>query len=323
MNDVHAGDRALKPVLNAIAAAYAAMTKRTQERLKAFLTPHMDALQPVQIEHKAAYHRRLRLAFTGAKWASVRALIAADCLSVYEAMTNRVNDALKQAFTDGLNETAYLLSLTGADAWPITEAIVATLAATGVVNFAKQKIKKDAAIHYNEQRVQSAISGAIARNVKVDGMAKDVAKHFSNARRNEAIAQARSAIYGASDYGSYMAGMEAEKAGAAIEKTWLAIIDMHVRPSHSHLHMTTIPLNEVFRGYHGTLKYPHDPNADPRERLRCRCRMVVHLAGHAPNARRRSLLPTETYAYRRWRDAQIRKAGGEMELAKLHKQNMR
>ena len=318
MNDVHAGDRALNTVLKGLGGAYTAPQKRTEERLRAFLKPKLKALQLRDGESKTRYMQRVMGAFSGPRWVLVRRSIAKDFTGVNADIIGRINDALEQAFVDGFNDAAFFLAKTGVEMWPITLAIVGLLA----ILLNRRKLKKKADIQYNEQRLQSAISGALMRDVRIEGLAKDVAQRMSHARMNEMVSAARVSVYGASDYGAYMAGLEAEKEGIEIEKTWLSIMDLRVRPSHKGLHGDTIPLHKKFHGLYGDLRYPHDPEAPPQEIYRCRCRMVVHIAGRSPGTYSRFLLPWETIEYRKWRDRQILKAGSEIELARLHKRLM-
>jgi len=318
VNDVHAGDRALNTVLKGLGGAYTAPQKRTEERLRAFLKPKLKALQPRDGESKTRYMQRVMGAFSGPRWVLVRRSIAKDFTGVNADIIGRINDALEQAFVDGFNDAAFFLAKTGVEMWPITLAIVGLLA----ILLNRRKLKKKADIQYNEQRLQSAISGALMRDVRIEGLAKDVAQRMSHARMNEMVSAARVSVYGASDYGAYMAGLEAEKEGIEIEKTWLSIMDLRVRPSHKGLHGDTIPLHKKFHGLYGDLRYPHDPEAPPQEIYRCRCRMVVHIAGRSPGTYSRFLLPWETIEYRKWRDRQILKAGSEIELARLHKRLM-
>lgn len=323
MTDVHAGDKVLNGILTDLESAYAAPQRRTEERLRAFLKLKTKALQPRTGESAAAYRARVMTAFSGPRWALVKRSIALDFTSVNEAATDIINRALEQAFCDGFNNAAFELARSGGVAWPITLAIVAALVVAGILTLNRRKVKKRKDRTYNEQRTQSAVSGAIAQDVSIEDMPEHLARRITNARKNDMISYARVAVYGASDYGAYMAGLEAEKEGLEIEKTWLSIMDMRVRPSHRNLHGETLPLHEKFQGYHGQLDYPHDPKAPPQEIYRCRCRMVVHLAGKSPGIYSRNLLPTETSAYRKWRDEQILKAGGEIELEKLHRRLMR
>ena len=323
MNDIHPGDKVLNAVLRRISGLYVEPGERTEARLKAFLNPKFRALQPRKGELMKDYRARVQMAFSGPRWALVKRKIAADFTDANAEATDYVNNGLAEAFAAGLNESAYALALSGVTAWPITTTVVVELVADKVITLNKRKLKRRKDTAYNEQRTQSAVVSAIVQGITVEDMPHHVARHISNARQNEMIAYARAAIYGASDTGAYMAGKEAEKDGLEIEKTWLSIMDMKVRPSHKHLHGVTIPLNEKFHGYHGVLRYPHDPTAPPEETYRCRCRMAVHLAGKSPGEYSRKILPTQTAAYRKWRDVQIRNAGGEIELAKIHRRRIR
>lgn len=323
MNDVHAGDSVLNPILKRLDGLYGGASEVAEKQIKAILNARKWLLQPKKDESLTAYRRRLQTAFTGPKWALARRKIATAFTEANEDVTGLVNDGLMEAFAVGMSEAAYVLSKSGVDALPITASIVAGLAAAGIIKLNERKLKRRKDIAYNEQRIQSSIIAAIYQDVTVEDMPKDVSRRVTNSRKNDMTAFARATIYGASDSGAYYAGLEAEKSGLELEKTWLGIMDMRIRPSHKHLHGTTVPMQEVFHGYHGTLRYPHDPSAPPQETYRCRCRMVVHLKGNAPGEYSRVILPSQTSEYRKWRDQQIRKAGGEVELAKLHRQRLR
>ena len=323
MNDVHAGDSVLNPILKRLDGLYGGASEVAEKQIKAILNARKWLLQPKKDESLTAYRRRLQTAFTGPKWALARRKIATAFTEANEDVTGLVNDGLMEAFAVGMSEAAYVLSKSGVDALPITASIVAGWAAAGIIKLNERKLKRRKDIAYNEQRIQSSIIAAIYQDVTVEDMPKDVSRRVTNSRKNDMTAFARATIYGASDSGAYYAGLEAEKSGLELEKTWLGIMDMRIRPSHKHLHGTTVPMQEVFHGYHGTLRYPHDPSAPPQETYRCRCRMVVHLKGNAPGEYSRVILPSQTSEYRKWRDQQIRKAGGEVELAKLHRQRLR
>lgn len=323
MNDRHPGDGVLEDVLKKIRPLYNAPGDRTKERIEAFLKPRMSSLRHRNNESLADYRARLIQAFSGPRWLLLKRIIAADYTGVNEKATEHINSGLEAAFAAGFNESAYVMALSGTNTWPITVLVVTRLLASGAITLKKRKLKRTKDISYNSGRIQSAILAAIMAGVTLEKLAKSASEAMSSARMRETTAYARAAIYSASDSGAYCAGLEAERSGVEIEKTWLAIMDMRVRPSHSHLHGTTIPLDEKFHGYHGLLRYPHDPEAPPQEIYRCRCRMAVHLAGKSPGEYSRRLLPTETSAYRVWRDKQIRKAGGEVELAKLHERRLK
>lgn len=319
MNDVHSGDRALDNALRRFSSIYKSPETRTEELLAAFLKPRLKALRPRNNEKKLDYYLRIMQVFSGAVWTLARRRIAGAFTDANIEATNKINEQLELAFTDGMNDAAYALARRSVEMWPVSVEIVAKLAAAKVIQLPKRTIKRGKDVAYNEKRVQSAIHAAIYQGITPERLAKFAARAIAKARLTEATAAARAYIYSASDSGAYFAGLEADKSGVAVEKTWLSIMDMRVRPSHRHLHGTTVALDDVFHGYHGDLRFPHDPMAPPAEIYRCRCRMVVHIAGKAPDEYSRELLPTQTYEYRKWRDKQIQKAGGEVELLKLHK----
>jgi len=319
VNDLHPGDEILNRVLKRISALYGVSQIECAKILGYFLGGKIKELQVLKGEKPSEYQRRVMRMFQGVKWRMIRRKIAILLTNVDIEAADLINDALEEAFAAGFNESAYALALTGIEMWPITVPIVGKLTAEGVIKLNKRTLKKRKATVYNEERAQSAVYSAIIRGIDPEKLRTQLAYSIAHARQNETIASARAIIYGASDTGAYYAGREAERMGIDVEKTWLSIMDMRVRPSHKHLHGVTIPLDEKFKGYHGDLRYPHDPLAPPAEIYNCRCRMAVHAAGKSPGEYSRSLLPTQTAAYKEWRDAQIRAAGSELELMKLHR----
>ena len=322
MTDRHTGDKVLNGVLKHIIELYAAPRYKCEEILGQFLQPKLRALQPRKNEKAIDYRMRVMRVFAGPRWALTRRKIALAFTDADKEAYESINGVLENAFVDGFNDAAYTMARTGIDTWPITLSILSILMADGIVNLSVRKLKKSKDIAYNEQRVQSAVHSAVIQGVPPDGLYERVGRSMANFRQNETISAARATVYGAADYGEYFFGLEAQKMGIEVEKTWLSIMDMRVRPSHKHLHGETIPLKEVFHGYHGVLRFPHDPEAHPAETMRCRCRMVIHAAGKAPAVYTRTVLPTETSAYRKWRDDRIREAGGELTLLMRHKRLM-
>ncbi len=319
MNDRHPGDEALKRVLNALPSIYSSPQERTEDRLRSFLRPKLNALQPRTGEKPTDYRMRIMGAFSGPRWVLLRRIIAQDFTRANGSTIDEINNGLVSAFAAGMNESAYVMALSGVEMWPITEAIVAGLENAKVISLPRRKLKRGKDTSYNEQRLKIAVRSAVFQVEKPEEIPRKAAFLMAKARKSEMISAARASIYGASDSGAYLLGREAQHMGLDVEETWLAIMDMNVRTSHKHLHGTTIKVGEKFHGLYGDLRYPHDPEAPPQETYRCRCRMAVHLAGKSPGEYSRELLPTQTSAYRKWRDAQIRKAGGEVELEKLHR----
>lgn len=315
MNDIHAGDIVLNSVTGRFAALYGACERMAEDLLAAFLSPKLAALRPRRNETARAFALRFMAAFVGRKWTKTRKMIAEAFTDANEQAARLTNDGLDRALADGLNDAAYTLALDGANVFPITDPIVARLK----LSPKGRKVNRRKDVAYNVQRTQTAVHSAIFQGVKPDKLPGHVARAMASARRRESVATARAAIYGASDYGAYLLGIEAERSGISVEKTWIAIMDARVRASHKALHGTTIPIDEVFHGRNGTLRFPHDPQAHPAEVYNCRCRMAVHIAGKAPPMRARTILPSQTADYKKWRAAQIRKLGGELELEKLHR----
>lgn len=324
MSKAHPGDRALSHALSRLHGIYSPLERETAKLLAAYINTHEKELRIRKNEKKLDFYMRFMQVFSGVRWLILRRKIAALYTNANVKATEGINDWLEPAFVDGMNNAAFAMSLAGVETWPVTAAVIARMVAQKIIKLRKRKVRKAKDQTYNERQIQSVIHAAIYHGIAADALAEYVAGRYARAREREAQAAAQASVYSASDEGAYFAGLEAENAGVKVEKTWLGIIDARIRPSHAHLHNTTIPMDEVFHGYHGTLRYPHDPEAPPAEIYNCRCRMVVHLAGKSVDDYSENyILPSQTSAYKKWREEQIRKAGTEIELAKLHKRLMR
>ena len=62
-----------------------------------------------------------------------------------------------------------------------------------------------------------------------------------------------------------------------VEQTWLAASDSRVRDSHAHLNGQVRRLGETWKGLHGTLRYPGDPEAPAAETVQCRCAITTRI----------------------------------------------
>lgn len=312
----------METVTRQFPSIYLKHERQIEALLRGFIELRIKKLTKKENETQKAYQTRALLVFSGVVWRIFLRKIVAELSKASIEATKVINGSLEEAYADGMNSAAYSMFLSGIETWPITTEIVANLVAAKVIQLTKREVNKEKDASYNEQRTRSAISSAIVQGIAVTELAARIANHIVNARMAEMRNYARTTVYSASDSGAYAAGKEAEQQGLNIEKTWLSVMDMRVRPSHNHLHGTTIPIDEMFQGYDGELMYPHDPNAPPSETYRCRCRMIVHLAGRYTGDYSKNMPPAGTSAYRRWRDNRIRKAGNEIELEKLHKRRL-
>ena len=68
-----------------------------------------------------------------------------------------------------------------------------------------------------------------------------------------------------------------------IEEEWVSAGDMRVRHSHTLLNGTKQAFGQLWQGLYGLLRFPGDPDADPRERINCRCILVRRILGRLRN----------------------------------------
>ena len=323
----HPADPILNEVLVAIGKRYKSVQADIEKRLK-------------QYTDKRGWKT------TGLAWAYLVNELAG---LLYEANTDAVDEANAkrfEAFSEGANLTGWKLAGGGTtrgggagrgqrkyDPLPFTPKVAEALQDAGLLDLAKKVVKKKKDIAWSKRQIRAVVNAALinrdaegggggtrgggaGRTNKVrkaepkeEPNARDVARKIVAHAETSMRVTAQQIVFSSYDGGIYIAGVEASGDGFDIEKTWLGIPDMRIRDSHRHLNGTTLPIMELFRGFNGVLRYPHDPMAPPAETMNCRCRLSVHMAGDAPKGVTDRVLPSETAAYRKWRDNAIRSAG--------------
>lgn len=262
--------------------------------------------------------------FSGVEWdRTVQHILQAT----YEANSKAIkiiNEQLEEAYAEGSNVTLYKIEKElghRTNLLPYTAAVVSALVEAKIVSLNVKNLNKSK----DQKWGRTKLYGAVRVATRIDGLQSDnlasfIAKRVISSMKRSMDDIAQVVICGSYDDGVYKTGIEVQNAGINVEKTWLSIMDMNVRDSHKHLNNTTMPINTPFQSFHGPIRFPHDPEAALEEICGCRCRMAVHLQGRAPKYSKNRLLPTETSAYRRWRDNTILELGGEVELVRLHLQ---
>lgn len=67
----------------------------------------------------------------------------------------------------------------------------------------------------------------------------------------------------------------AEELDEPFEKMWLATIDNRTRPTHRKADQQRVPIDGTFTVGGASLRRPGDPNAPAKERIQCRCTMLL------------------------------------------------
>ena len=282
--------------------------------------------------------------FSGVGWRITRHSIAKDLSDANRRALEDINAKSPEAYADGANETLFALYVREAeggcgqtrgggamrdrrrhhepeDPLPYTDIVAAALIAAGLIEFAYKRLNRRKDVAYIEKRIQSiAISDALM-DKSVSGLADGIARRVAESLRRDMDVTTDDVISSAYDTGIYDTDTEAQRNGVEVYKTWLGIMDNRIRDSHAHLNGQTIPIDHVFHGFNGDLRYPHDPKAPPAETRRCRCRLAVHRYGHKPVYGGGTLLPSEVAAYQKWREKAIHNAGRDLLEAHKRRRN--
>lgn len=342
----HPADSLLERTRRKYAGHYKSAQADAEKALVAHLrknAPKQSSLDGLTDAQQTAF---LLALFAGLKWRRTRRAVATILYEADRAATDTVNDAAPEAFAEGANRTLYRFAtapVTGGGGQsrgggagfgghgdsanykptPYTPAVILALIDAGLIAAIRRELDRARDMAWIEQRLQAIAQAEALAHAKIKDMAAAIARRLTISINGAMDTAAQATLYGAWDAGMYEAGEDAARAGWDVEKTWLGIPDSRIRDSHRHLHNTTLPLLDLFHGFAGDLRYPHDSRAPAAEIMRCRCRLAVHPAGQAPKAFDGLLLPSETAAYQRWRDAAIREAGGAFKLYQAHRDGRR
>lgn len=262
----------------------------------------------------------LKRLFHGLKWLLVRDSIALTMYLMNKAAMDIANANAADVMADGATSTAYTFR-EEYDALPYTEEVVEALARESLLTLPRRTVDKRKDTDWTKRMLQSIVSRYDLYDTDPEKLPHMIASTLVQRCQRSMDTSTQALIYGVFDAGMYQAGLDAVAAGVDAEKTWLSIMDDFVRDSHRHLHKTTLPMNRLFHGIYGYLRFPHDPNAPAPEIMRCRCRMAIHLKGKAPSAPDR-LTRSEVAAYRKWRDKVIDDLGGELALEAAHRRRL-
>lgn len=258
--------------------------------------------------------------FHGLKWLLVRDSIALTIYLMNKAAMDIANANAADVMADGATSTAYTFR-EEYDALPYTEQVVEALARENLLTLPRRTVDKRKDMDWTQRMLQSIVHRYSLEDIDPEKLPHMIARTLVQRCQRSMDTSTQALIYGVFDAGMYQAGLDARAAGVDVEKTWLSIMDEHVRDSHRHLHKTTLPMKHLFHGIYGNLRFPHDPNAPAPEIMRCRCRMAIHLKGKAPSAPDR-LTRSEVAEYRRWRDKVIDDLGGEVALEAAHRRRL-
>lgn len=274
----------------------------------------------IRVSHKTQKGIEREKLWNGLKWLAVRETIAFIMYVANQAALDIANDNTADAMAEGATLTAYTFR-DEYDALPYTEKVVEALARDHLLNLPGRTVNKRKDMNWTQRMLQSIVSRYDLDDVDPEKLPALIAKTLVRRCQRSMDTTTQALIYGAFDAGMYQAGLDALEAGVDVEKTWLSIMDVHIRDSHRHLHKTTLPMRRLFHGIYGNLRFPHDPNAPAAEIMRCRCRMAIHLKGKAPVAPDR-LTRSEVASYRRWRDKVIDDLGSELALEAAHRRRL-
>lgn len=320
---LYLADQMLNRAVNKFSPVYVDANNKIYDVISTYLRSRRHEVTGLTGEKYIAAVRKL---FSGSKWDKVVKQITDITYIADRHAVDIINGTLAETYAEGANVTLYQIERQlgrKIGALPYTEKAVLAMVDAGTIHLNMKTINENKDRRWCASKIHTAVLSISARQVKFDRLAGYLADRIAGGMEKSMHSAAETVIRGQYDGSLYEIGEEVARHGTPIDKTWLAIMDMNVRDSHRHLNNATIPINAAFVSYHGPIRFPHDSQAAAEEICGCRCRLAVHVRGKAPKYFKNRILPTETIAYRKWRDRTIVELGGEVELIRMHLERRR
>lgn len=131
---------------------------------------------------------------------------------------------------------------------------------------------------WNTKVIANCVTQSILQGESIDELSKRIARDTCIDAGRSSLLYARTAMTGAQNAGRVERMKEAEEMGIKVQKQWMSTLDSRTRDSHRGMDGEIVDVDEEFSN---GLKYPGDPDGEPREVYNCRCTLVYHYPGYS------------------------------------------
>lgn len=172
----------------------------------------------------------------------------------------------------------------------------------------KWKIDEKKDYIWNQKKVNNAITQGIIQGENLDKIADRLSTGLCAQNKNTMKTFARTGMTQAQNAGRYQRQMDAKKLGINMVKEWMSTLDGRTRDSHRHMDGEQIKVGDKWhpQKFSNGLRYPGDPEGDPREVYNCRCTLVADLVDYPAEYERYDNIdgkPIKNMTYDEWAKA--------------------
>lgn len=221
-------------------------------------------------------YRNWRLAQIGRgeRFIALRDACAERMTEANKVALSYVNDATPSVVSLNYNYSAYTIEQVSGDVgftlWD--EQTVKRLVAEDPTLLPKRRVNAPKDLKWNKRQFTAEITSGIIQGETIGKIANRV-QNLSDANRNGAIRNARTAVTGAQNVGRQASYNRAKEMDLPLRKRWIATKDNRTRHAHAMLDGQTVALDKPFKIEGQELMFPGDPAGRANLVWNCRCTM--------------------------------------------------
>lgn len=222
--------------------------------------------------------------FIGQQWQDAKASLDLSIKNVMTEAAHLIHQKSVDVFVDNANYTAYQIEkdhgFTGGINFTMYDrkTVSRLMLEDPELLPRRRDIDGNKLEAWNTKVIANCVTQSILQGESIDELSKRIARDTCIDAGKSSLLYARTAMTSAQNAGRVERMKEAEEMGIKVQKQWMSTLDSRTRDSHRDMDGEIADTDEEFSN---GLKYPGDPNGNPREVYNCRCTLVYHYPGYS------------------------------------------
>lgn len=304
-----ATDDMLQKLEKKISAQYTKAAKEANKKVKAKLKDYNKQLKQYgkdlkkgKITQEKYDAWKMSQAYQNKNIQDLADVLAKDASNSSMIATSIINDTTPDVYALNANETMYQIDQNvriGTSFALYDHRTVENLIAKNPDLYPiTAKVKEGKLKRWNKRKMNEAITQGILQGESIPKISNRVGKVY-NMNNHASTRTARTMVTCAQSLGRIDSYKRAKEMGIELTQLWVATLDGRTRHSHVYLDGQKRDVGESFQSLYGSIAYPGDPHADPRDIYNCRCTLIAQVKGFEYNieetANRANKLGGESY----------------------------
>ena len=272
-----------------INAQYSKATKEANKKVKAKLKDYNKQLKQYgkdlkkgKITQEKYDAWKMSQAYQNKNIQDLADVLAKDASNSSMIATSIINDTTPDVYALNANETMYQIDQNvriGTSFALYDHRTVENLIAKNPDLYPiTAKVKEGKLKRWNKRKMNEAITQGILQGESIPKISNRVGKVY-NMINHASTRTARTMVTCAQSLGRIDSYKRAKEMGIELTQLWVATLDGRTRHSHVYLDGQRRNIGESFQSLYGSINYPGDPHADPRDIYNCRCTLIAQVKG--------------------------------------------